>query len=107
MTSPVFFVKPVWQEDATAAACNACQENFTVTRRRHHCRACGKIFCADCSAFKVELPAQFEYTGPERVCNACKEGLVKNIEGKSWNYNVASMLSLLKTGCIFTIIIYS
>ena len=39
-----------WLPDAAAAACQACQAVFTLTRRKHHCRNCGRIFCDACSA---------------------------------------------------------
>ena len=36
-------VAPVWLPDASAPRCMHCQCRFTFTRRRHHCRACGKV----------------------------------------------------------------
>ena len=38
-----------WQEDASAVACRACSDPFTLVTRRHHCRGCGLIFCAKCT----------------------------------------------------------
>lgn len=35
--------------------CQLCKERFTLTRRRHHCRACGGVFCSTCSARQVLL----------------------------------------------------
>jgi len=34
---------PVWVPDASAPRCMHCDCRFTFTRRRHHCRACGKV----------------------------------------------------------------
>jgi len=36
-------VAPVWVPDANAPRCMHCDCRFTFTRRRHHCRACGKV----------------------------------------------------------------
>ena len=36
-------VAPIWVPDAEAALCMKCETRFTFTRRRHHCRACGKV----------------------------------------------------------------
>jgi hypothetical protein len=37
-------IPPVWVPDANAPLCMYCAARFTFTRRRHHCRACGKVF---------------------------------------------------------------
>ena len=34
---------PVWIPDADAPACMMCGAKFTMWKRRHHCRACGKV----------------------------------------------------------------
>ncbi|KAM4629819.1 zinc finger FYVE domain-containing protein 9 [Polymixia lowei] len=38
-------VAPVWVPDAQAHVCMKCEVRFTFTKRRHHCRACGKEAC--------------------------------------------------------------
>lgn len=35
-----------WIKDEGAEACAQCGVRFTVVERRHHCRDCGKLFCA-------------------------------------------------------------
>lgn len=36
-----------WEEDAKVPRCPFCQQEFTWSFRRHHCRICGKVVCAD------------------------------------------------------------
>eukprot|EP01062_Namystynia_karyoxenos_P053101 TRINITY_DN4285_c0_g1_i1.p1 TRINITY_DN4285_c0_g1~~TRINITY_DN4285_c0_g1_i1.p1 ORF type:complete len:577 (+),score=73.65 TRINITY_DN4285_c0_g1_i1:150-1880(+) len=38
-----------WVEDSSATLCSGCRAAFSVVRRRHHCRACGDVFCHACS----------------------------------------------------------
>lgn len=61
---------PVWIPDIEAPQCMSCGANFTVVKRRHHCRNCGKVFCARCSSNSVPLP-KFGHIKPVRVCNKC------------------------------------
>ncbi|KAH1017842.1 lateral signaling target protein 2 homolog [Dendroctonus ponderosae] len=61
---------PVWIPDIQAPKCMSCGTNFTVIKRRHHCRNCGKVFCARCSSNSVPLP-KYGLMRPVRVCNKC------------------------------------
>nr|VZI43129.1 unnamed protein product [Spirometra erinaceieuropaei] len=55
-----------WVKDEQASMCALCYKTFTVTRRKHHCRACGKIFCDRCSSYRTKV----DYLGDSevRVC---------------------------------------
>uniref|UniRef100_A0A2K6GJ39 Early endosome antigen 1 n=1 Tax=Propithecus coquereli TaxID=379532 RepID=A0A2K6GJ39_PROCO len=57
-----------WAEDNEVQNCMACGKGFSVTVRRHHCRQCGNIFCAECSAKNALTPSSKK---PVRVCDAC------------------------------------
>ncbi|XP_057692463.1 FYVE, RhoGEF and PH domain-containing protein 6-like [Corythoichthys intestinalis] len=60
---------PIWIPDPRATMCMICTCEFTLTWRRHHCRACGKVVCQSCSSNKQSL----EYLKNQlaRVCDQC------------------------------------
>ncbi|XP_063095018.1 FYVE, RhoGEF and PH domain-containing protein 2 isoform X1 [Cavia porcellus] len=61
---------PQWVRDKMVTMCMRCQEPFNaLTRRRHHCRACGYVVCARCSDYRAEL--QYDQGHLHRVCAAC------------------------------------
>lgn len=62
-------VKPFWIPDMDAPACMLCDTRFTVLKRRHHCRACGKVLCGNCCSQKSKLPCLENKEG--RVCQPC------------------------------------
>ena len=49
-----------WVNDETTQKCGECLQEFTWFRRKHHCRACGRIFCYACTQHRIRLPRQFE-----------------------------------------------
>lgn len=72
-----------WKHDTEVNACEKCTAPFTKawygSSNKHHCRRCGGIFCAACSAHTVDLETAL--VGPDkppaqnvrqaRVCGAC------------------------------------
>ena len=40
---PLGHLAPPWLPDSAVSMCQLCSVQFTVTRRRHHCRACGMV----------------------------------------------------------------
>uniref|UniRef100_A0A3B1IJM0 Lateral signaling target protein 2 homolog n=1 Tax=Astyanax mexicanus TaxID=7994 RepID=A0A3B1IJM0_ASTMX len=61
---------PEWVPDEACNSCIACKAPFTVIRRKHHCRSCGKIFCSRCSSHSAPLP-RYGQMKPVRVCTHC------------------------------------
>lgn len=43
--------KKFWMNDSFVSDCLNCFKPFTPFRRKHHCRFCGQIFCAECTLF--------------------------------------------------------
>ncbi|XP_025854034.2 zinc finger FYVE domain-containing protein 16 isoform X3 [Vulpes vulpes] len=71
--------QPTWVPDSEAPNCMNCQVKFTFTKRRHHCRACGKVFCGVCCNRKCKL----QYLEKEaRVCVVCFETISKGLSSK-------------------------
>ncbi|XP_044285849.1 zinc finger FYVE domain-containing protein 9 isoform X2 [Varanus komodoensis] len=67
-------VAPVWVPDSQAPNCMKCEARFTFTKRRHHCRACGKVFCAACCSLKCKLI--YMDRKEARVCVICHSVLM-------------------------------
>lgn len=71
---------PVWIPDYRVTMCQQCTAEFTLTFRRHHCRACGKVVCDHCSSNRA--PLQYKRNQVARVCDTCFEVLQKDFESK-------------------------
>ncbi|KAM9845229.1 zinc finger FYVE domain-containing protein 9 [Aulostomus maculatus] len=76
-------VAPVWVPDSQAPVCMKCDVKFTFTKRRHHCRACGKVFCATCCSLKCRLA--YMDRKEARVCVTCHSALTR---AQSWESQV-------------------
>lgn len=57
-----------WVPDEEVNDCPVCQRLFSAIIRKHHCRACGKVFCDQCSSNQLFLQ---EYNSKQRVCDPC------------------------------------
>ncbi|XP_059892222.1 hepatocyte growth factor-regulated tyrosine kinase substrate isoform X3 [Gadus macrocephalus] len=62
---------PDWVD---AEECHRCRVQFGVMTRKHHCRACGQIFCGKCSSKYSTIP-KFGIEKEVRVCEPCFEHL--------------------------------
>ncbi|KAK6539885.1 hypothetical protein TWF694_008722 [Orbilia ellipsospora] len=68
--------KANWKPDAEATVCDAavCNKSFSLFDRRHHCRRCGNIFCAQHTAQYLKLDQNCRYNAKgidSRVCIGC------------------------------------
>ena len=86
-------VQPIWEKDSARKTCNDCNLKFTIRRRRHHCRRCGRLFCKKCSGEKLKLE---KYVSPFgimenskdeklRVCDKCFTSIVKASVDNNFN----------------------
>ena len=61
-----------WVDDKDATKCMHCGANFTMFRRRHHCRKCGACLCSACAPSDNVRPCpENGYTTSVRVCLRC------------------------------------
>ena len=59
-----------WSADKDSPSCELCEREWTVIRRRHHCRKCGRLVCDQCSPTKQPVSGS---TNPKRTCIRCIE----------------------------------
>jgi hypothetical protein len=73
-----------WRKDSDSNTCTGCKKEWDVfMRRRHHCRACGDLFCDECSSKRTELKGQ-NMRKPVRVCDECHQ-LEDNFKNAKWS----------------------
>jgi hypothetical protein len=65
---PVMIERARWIPDSQAPQCPQCRQNFSLMFRRHHCRACGGVYCGNCTFIGLALQGSNQ---KERVCVNC------------------------------------
>ncbi|XP_074470010.1 FYVE, RhoGEF and PH domain-containing protein 5 isoform X1 [Sebastes fasciatus] len=66
---------PVLVPVSHAMMCMNCTSDFSLTLRRHHCNACGKVVCRACS--RNRYPLKYLKDRVAKVCNHCYAELRK------------------------------
>lgn len=88
-SEPAHVSRDFWMPDQSCRVCYECDSQFTLFNRRHHCRLCGRIFCAKCTSNWVPTPSSepkipLEEWDKIRVCNYCfkqwQQGLTAPVE---------------------------
>ncbi|KAI8849389.1 hypothetical protein BC829DRAFT_185940 [Chytridium lagenaria] len=84
-----------WKPDSSSQTCDSCRSKFGLLTRRHHCRACGGLFCGACSPHVARLDhtAQPHPAGMLcRICSNCHAAFErKALEELEHSMNVATM----------------
>ena len=82
-----------WTPDAAASRCcnPSCGSRFSFAVRKHHCRACGQVFCGKCSSGRDEVPG---YSGLVRVCDECSSDNQRKMRAAAVR-NITSVLAAL------------
>ncbi|KAG2728507.1 hypothetical protein I3843_01G204100 [Carya illinoinensis] len=86
-SEPANVSRDFWMPDHSCRVCYECDSQFTIFNRRHHCRLCGRVFCARCTSNSVPAPSGDPTTAQEewekiRVCNYCF---------KQWEQDIATL----------------
>ena len=87
---------PAWVRDEEVSMCMLCDVMFTKFRRRHHCRACGRVVCGHCSSFKAAL--EYKNGKLEKVCEVCHRILVAGSSEDTVKEASTKANSILKIG---------
>ncbi len=75
-----------WTPDCLVDKCTDCLKLFNYFLRKHHCRLCGKIYCADCLKYKSVLSGDVKTTWSDyyhgsitekRICAKCNDIIYK------------------------------
>ena len=91
---------PRWVKDKAVFWCKACNTDFSVVVRKHHCRHCGHVFCGHCCQNKRTL-IKYGYLKPVRLCNKCnascfKADLLLNAVGLN---DINTVIKICEEGC--------
>ncbi|ODQ55702.1 hypothetical protein SAICODRAFT_63697 [Saitoella complicata NRRL Y-17804] len=90
-----------WEDDKAVVNCPICRSMFSFSRRKHHCRVCGRVVCGspstDCSS-----GVEFAVNGKDalsspiilRVCHDCKKTLFGKNDFKNHSVTVAQCIKL-------------
>lgn len=65
----------MWIKDSDQQTCMTCRCAFSLFRRRHHCRFCGRLFCANCSSKTLSAT---RFIKSVRTCDDCHRS--RNLE---------------------------
>jgi FYVE zinc finger/RhoGEF domain/PH domain/PX domain len=87
---------PVYQPDSAIKNCPLCDREFTLLQRRHHCRACGRVVCDECSKHRLVLDRpgrQGQTKGKQRVCNECETMINKGVKPRAVSNDLVQALS--------------
>ncbi|GME85185.1 unnamed protein product [Ambrosiozyma monospora] len=72
-----------WKPDSSATKCLNCKTNFTLLRRKHHCRRCGYIFCSDCLTQTANLTLIASFERPHCHCSVHNDDPVSGFVNSS------------------------
>ncbi|KAL8856275.1 MAG: hypothetical protein Q9178_007112 [Gyalolechia marmorata] len=73
-------ILPRWQPDSEVTRCPICKTTFGFWYRKHHCRKCGRVVCANCSPHRITIPRQFIVQPPQDEDRTTREGFSAGIE---------------------------
>lgn len=75
--------------DSACKECFNCGLKFTISRRKHHCRVCGQIFCSTC-CYQMIDGRMLRVEGLLRVCNSCLQTVFTAEQSPRHHVNVTT-----------------
>lgn len=72
-------VLPRWQPDTEVSKCPICGTIFSFWYRKHHCRKCGRVVCANCSPHRITIPRQFIVHPPTEIAPGSANSNIINL----------------------------
>jgi hypothetical protein len=88
-TSESLAMAPVWKPNDTVNTCDLCPQQFSMTNRQHHCRACSIIVCDSCPQHRIVL-AHLDTDAAVRVCDLCHHASGHSEESPSISGSLAA-----------------
>jgi hypothetical protein len=103
---------PKWVDSSLVLNCQSCDNKFGIFVGKHHCRACGSVFCSLCCSQYIQIPNYIkkpreDNTYKQQIINLCKYGRsstslvckdcyskIKNLENISFHLNIAEFFDL-------------
>lgn len=80
-------IKPRLIPNKLSQYCFKCKSEFSPTNLRHHCKACGFIFCKNCARAQTELEYEKTTKKKMRVCDYCYDFMYANM----WKINYSKI----------------
>eukprot|EP00475_Leptophrys_vorax_P017154 TRINITY_DN2370_c0_g3_i1.p1 TRINITY_DN2370_c0_g3~~TRINITY_DN2370_c0_g3_i1.p1 ORF type:complete len:884 (+),score=161.55 TRINITY_DN2370_c0_g3_i1:35-2653(+) len=81
----------MWVADEVHTKCMDCKSDFSLIKRKHHCRICGGLFCFNCVSQRVVMQ---EYgQRPQKVCKACFDYQEKMEERKRESVSMRTQMA--------------
>jgi len=83
---PIIYPKinKIWVDSSLVTKCQKCNTPFTLFFRKHHCRACGCVYCSKCCNKYIDIPNE--------LVDVPKET-------SYWSFNMVSNKSLVCSDC--------
>ena len=74
---------PEWRTATLLSRCASCSQSLAFSRK-HHCRGCGAVVCANCSTQRVPFPSLGFISQRHKACNRCATTLTADWACGAW-----------------------
>ena len=70
-----------WEHEDDVSNCRGCDVAFSMTKRKSHCRKCGRIFCTECCSQSIEFGSN------KRQYKACEDCAARHVAERPTEYH--------------------